>query len=87
MDLFSRQVVGWAMDKHMKVELVLEALKMDYWRRKPPAGLIHHSNRSIQYACDRYQRQLETFQIGYTALSATTIARCTSSRPSGSATA
>ena len=62
LDLFSRQVVGWAIDKHMKVELVLDALMMAYWRRKPPPGLIHHSDRGIQYACDRYQKQLEQFQ-------------------------
>ncbi len=63
LDLFSRQVVGWAMDKHMRVELVLEALKMAYWRRKPSPGLIHHSDRGIQYACERYQKQLEQFHM------------------------
>lgn len=63
LDLFSRQVVGWAMDKHMKVELVLEALNMAYWRRKPPPGLIHHSDRGIQYACDQYQKKLNQFQM------------------------
>ncbi len=63
LDLYSRQVVGWAMDKHMTVELVLDALKMAYWRRKPSPGLIHHSDRGIQYACDRYQRQLEQFHM------------------------
>jgi len=63
LDLFSRQVVGWAVDKHMKVELVLDALMMAYWRRRPAPGLIHHSDRGIQYACDRYQRQLEQFKI------------------------
>lgn len=63
LDLFSRQVVGWAVDKHMKVDLVLNALMMAYWRRKPPPGLIHHSDRGIQYACDRYQQQLEQFKM------------------------
>ena len=63
MDLYSRQIVGWAMDKHMKVELVTDALKMAYWRRKPAPGLIHHSDRGIQYACDRYQRQLKGFHM------------------------
>jgi len=58
LDLYSRQVVGWAVDKHMRVELVLDALKMAYWRRKPSPGLIHHSDRGIQYACERYQKQL-----------------------------
>ena len=63
MDLFSRQVVGWAVDKHMKVELVLDALMMAYWRRRPTPGLIHHSDRGIQYACDRYQQQLQQFKM------------------------
>ena len=63
LDLFSRQVVGWAVDKRMKVELVLDALMMAYWRRKPAPGLIHHSDRGIQYACDRYQQQLEQFKM------------------------
>jgi transposase InsO family protein len=63
LDLYSRQVVGWAVDKHMRVELVLDALKMAYWRRKPSPGLIHHSDRGIQYACERYQKQLEQFHM------------------------
>lgn len=61
MDLHSRQIVGWAIDKHMKVDLVLDALAMAYWRRKPDSGLIHHSDRGIQYACDRYQGQLKGY--------------------------
>jgi len=44
LDLFSRQVLGWAMDKNMKVELVLDALRMASWRRKPSPGLIHPSD-------------------------------------------
>jgi transposase InsO family protein len=63
MDLHSRQVIGWAIDKHMKVQLTLDALAMAYWRRKPAPGLIHHSDRGIQYACDRYQEELERFQM------------------------
>ena len=38
LDLYSRQVVGWAMDKRMKKQLTLDALAMAYWRRKPPLG-------------------------------------------------
>jgi transposase InsO family protein len=63
LDLYSRQVVGWAMDKHMKVQLVLDALAMAYWRRKPPPGLVHHSDRGIQYACNQYQWQLEQYKM------------------------
>lgn len=63
MDLHSRQIIGWAIDKHMKAQLTLDALAMAYWRRKPAPGLIHHSDRGIQYACDRYQEELERFQM------------------------
>jgi len=40
--LYSRQIVGWAMDKRMKKQLVLDALAMAYWQRKPSIGLLHH---------------------------------------------
>jgi putative transposase len=58
MDLFSRQIVGWAMNKRMKKQLTLNALAMAYWRRKPPKGLLHHSDRGSQYACYEYQKRL-----------------------------
>ena len=60
-DLFSRQIVGWSMDKRMKTQLTLEALSMAYWRRKPPTGLIHHSDRGSQYACDEYRSRLKQY--------------------------
>lgn len=44
-DLFSRQVVGWSIDDHMRTSLCVNALQMAYWRRKPEAGLLHHSDR------------------------------------------
>ncbi len=47
-DLFSRKVVGWAMDKNMKAKLVNDALLMAIWKRKP--GLISHTDRGSQYA-------------------------------------
>ena len=59
MDLFSRQIVGWAMDKRMKSKLTLDALAMAYWRRKPPKGLLHHSDRGSQYASNDYQKYLK----------------------------
>ncbi|MBK8325725.1 MAG: DDE-type integrase/transposase/recombinase [Moraxellaceae bacterium] len=49
-DLFSRQVVGWAMDNHMKTSLCVSALQMAFWRRKACSGLLHHSDRGGQYA-------------------------------------
>jgi len=61
MDLYSRQIVGWAMDKRMKKQLTLDALAMAYWRRKPPIGLLHHSDRGSQYACHDYQKRLRAY--------------------------
>ena len=61
MDLYSRQIVGWAADKRMKKQLVLDALSMAYWQRKPPKGLLHHSDRGSQYACHDYQKQLNYY--------------------------
>ena len=58
LDLYSRQIVGWAMNKRMKKQLTLDALAMAYWRRKPESGLLHHSDRGSQYACHEYRRQL-----------------------------
>ena len=61
MDLYSRRIVGWAMDKQMKTDLTLDALSMAYWRRKPLKGLLHHSDRGSQYACHEYQKRLKQF--------------------------
>ena len=57
-DLFSRRVVGWSMDERMTKDLCLNALTMALYRRRPGPGLIHHSDRGSQYACDDYRRQL-----------------------------
>jgi putative transposase len=61
MDLYSRQIVGWAMNKRMKKQLVLDALAMAYWQRKPPKGLLHHSDRGSQYASYDYRDRLESY--------------------------
>ncbi len=58
-DLYSRRVVGWAMDKRMKKALVIRALMMATNLRQPPEGVIHHSDRGSQYACAAYQKLLE----------------------------
>jgi putative transposase len=49
LDCFSRRCVGWAMAEHMRSELVVEALEMAVWQRKPDPGLIHHSDQGSQY--------------------------------------
>jgi len=58
MDLYSRAIVGWAMDKHMAAELVCDALKMALCRRRIKDGLIAHSDRGSQYAGGDYQALL-----------------------------
>ena len=57
-DLYSRRVVGWAMDRRMKKALVIRALLMAINLRKPPPGLIQHSDRGSQYASGAYQKLL-----------------------------
>lgn len=58
LDLFSRKIVGWSMAEHLRTELVAEALKMAFIRRNPGAGLLHHSDRGVQYASTGYQDML-----------------------------
>lgn len=59
LDLFSRRVVGWSMDKRMNRELPLRALHMAVQRRCPPPGLIHHTDQGSQYASGDYQAALK----------------------------
>jgi putative transposase len=58
LDLASRRVVGWAMDMTLEAELALAALRMALERRRPEFGLLHHSDRGVQYACGAYQELL-----------------------------
>jgi putative transposase len=58
LDLFSRMVVGWSMSEHIDTRLVLGALEMASEGRKPPQGLIHHSDRGSQYASAQYRQAL-----------------------------
>ena len=60
-DLFSRQVVGFAMSERMTRQLVIDALRMAWFRRRPTNGLIFHSDRGGQYASGDFQKQLSTF--------------------------
>lgn len=56
-DLFSRRVVGWSMNNHMRSELVVEALEMAVASRRPEPGLIHHSDRGSQYTALIFNRR------------------------------
>lgn len=58
MDLYSRRVVGWSMDERVTRELAMDALRMAIRQRKPAAGLLHHSDRGVQYASNDYQKLL-----------------------------
>jgi len=60
-DLFSRQVVGWATDKRMKRQLAIDALSIAYWQRKPSPGLLCHSDRGNQYTCHDYRERLNQY--------------------------
>jgi putative transposase len=58
LDAFSRRVVGWAMADHLRTELVLDALNMALWTRRPAAGLVHHSDRGCQYSAGAFGQRL-----------------------------
>ena len=63
MDLYSRRIVGWSMADHLKTDLCLEALRMAICQRTGIEGLIHHSDRGVQYASDRYREALDALGI------------------------
>ena len=63
LDLFSRNVVGWAMDKRMTRHLVVNALNMALKRRHPVKGLVHHSDQGSQYASSDFQELLNKHGI------------------------
>lgn len=63
LDIYSRKVVDWAMDKHMEQELVASALQMAATHRRPGEGLLHHSDRGSQYAAQDYQQLLDAHKM------------------------
>jgi transposase InsO family protein len=62
-DLCSRKIVGWSMADHMRVELVSDALTMAIARRRPGRGLLHHSDRGVQYASEDYMYLLQSHEM------------------------
>jgi len=62
-DVFSRKIVGWAMEDSMETVLVEQALRMALTQRQPSAGLLHHSDRGSQYASDAYRALLAQHDI------------------------
>jgi putative transposase len=63
MDLCSRRIIGWSTADHLRAELAKEALMKAIQARCPTAGLLHHSDRGVQYACVAYQAILERHGI------------------------
>ena len=63
LDVHSRRIVGWAMEGHLRTELVVDALRMAVWRRKPAPGLVHHSDRGVQYTALSFAERLKEVGI------------------------
>lgn len=62
-DLYSRQVIGWAMNKRITADLVCDALKMALWRRGMPEGVIVHSDRGSQYCSHAYRKLISQHRL------------------------
>ena len=60
LDVFSRRIVGWAMADHLRAELVLAALEMALWNRRPAPGVVHHSDQGSQYAALAFGQRCQT---------------------------
>jgi putative transposase len=63
LDAFSRKVVGWALDRTLAARLPIAALEQAIAQRQPPPGLVHHSDRGVQYACGDYAQILQRHQM------------------------
>lgn len=63
LDAFSRRVIGWALDRHLRSNLTLTALRMALRTRQVKPGLVHHSDRGVQYAAADYVSLLVKHQI------------------------
>ena len=63
LDAFSRRVIGWALEPMLEAALTLEALRMALARRRPAPGLVHHSDRGVQYASRDYTQRLHDYGI------------------------
>lgn len=63
LDRCSRKIVGWALDQSLETSLVIAALRRAQKERRPPPGLLHHSDRGRQYASSTYRALLAAYQI------------------------
>jgi len=62
-DIYTRKIVGWSISRDLSHKFCLEALQVACRRAKPPAGVIHHSDRGVQYCCEDYVDFLEKHQF------------------------
>lgn len=62
-DLYSRKIIGWSMSSNMKADLVNNAMLMAIWQRKPPKGLIWHTDRGSQYCSDSHSKLIKQHGI------------------------
>jgi len=62
LDAYSRRVIGWALGRTLEAKLAVSALRMAIDQRKPAAGLVHHSDRGVQYASTEYTGLLKQYQ-------------------------
>ena len=58
LDVFSRKVIGWAVGRSLKAQLPICALERAIANRRPPPGVVHHSDQGVQYACSEYMQKL-----------------------------
>jgi len=63
MDAYSRRIIGWAVERTLQTILALQALRMALQNRGAPSGLVHHSDRGVQYACAEYVECLQSAAI------------------------
>lgn len=63
LDAYSRRIIGWALDQHMRSDLTLAALRRALHDRPLAPGLIHHSDRGVQYCCSDYINLLRTYNV------------------------
>jgi len=63
LDAYSRRVIGWALGRTLEAELAITALRMALVSRRPPPGLIHHSDRGVQYASRQYTDLLKDHEV------------------------
>ena len=63
LDVFSRKVIGWALGRGLKAQLPICALERAIADRRPPPGVVHHSDQGVQYACGEYMQKLREHRM------------------------